>query len=226
VDIVLLGAPGAGKGTQAEMLVRWLAWPHVSTGDLFREAIGSRTRLGLEAKAYIDRGELVPDGVTCGMVAERLERPDCAQGVIFDGFPRTVVQAEALDGILAKLQRRVDIVPYVRVSQETLLKRLAGRWTCSNCGAVYHALYSPEKIKGVCDACQGALAQRADDTPETQKRRIAVYMAQTAPLIEFYHARNLLVELDGEQDIESVQRDLRRAIEALRVHRTGGAELR
>lgn len=215
VDIVLLGAPGAGKGTQAELLAQWLPLPRVSSGDLFRAAIAAGTALGLRAKEYIDRGELVPDEVTIGMVAERLAQPDCAQGVILDGFPRTAGQAEALAEVLARMGRKVDIVPYVCVSPETLLRRLAGRWTCEQCGTVYHEAYSPEKAKGLCDACGGKLYQRPDDTPETQKRRIEVYFAQTAPLIQYFKDRGILVELDGEQDIATVQRVLRQAIRAL-----------
>ncbi len=215
LDIILLGAPGVGKGTQAELLVQWLHLPRVATGDLFRAAISAHTKLGLEAKAYMDRGELVADEITIGMVAERLPQPDCAQGVIFDGFPRTVAQAEALNAILAGLGRQVDQVAYVHASREVLLQRLAGRWTCQNCGAAYHKIFSPEKIQGVCDACGGKLYQRADDTPETQARRIEVYFAQTAPLIDYYRQAGLLVEIDGERDIAAVQRDLRRAIEAV-----------
>jgi len=215
VDIVLLGAPGAGKGTQAELLRQWLPLPRISSGDLFRSAIAAGSALGLQAKQYIDRGELVPDEVTINMVAERLAQSDCAQGVILDGFPRTVAQAQALDDVLARMGRRVDVVIYIRVSPETLLKRLAGRWTCRQCGAAYHEVFSPEKVKGVCDLCGGALYQRPDDAPETQKRRIEVYFDQTASLIEYYRYRGLLVELDGEQDVATVQKDLRRALGAL-----------
>lgn len=214
MDLVLLGAPGAGKGTQAEMLREWLPLPCVSTGDLFRAALDARTELGLEAKAYMDRGELVPDEVTIAMVEERLNQPDCTEGVILDGFPRTVAQAGALDRILAAMDRQVDIVPYVVVSTETLLKRLGGRWTCADCAATYHEEYSPEKVKGMCDQCGGRLYQREDDTPEVQLRRIEVYADQTASLVEYYREKGVLVELDGDQDAGSVQCSLRRAIEA------------
>lgn len=217
MDIILLGAPGAGKGTQAELLVKHLGIATVSSGVLFRTAIKEQTQLGLQAQAYIERGELVPDEITIGMVAERLQKPDCAKGVILDGFPRTVAQAEALDGVLAKMGRRVNVVLYVQVAFDELLARLAGRWTCSRCGAVYHALNSPEKVKGICDACGGALAQRDDDTPETQRRRIQVYLDQTSPLEAYYEAKGLLVRIDGSQSIEAVQRDLRQAIEAVRI---------
>jgi adenylate kinase len=213
VDIILLGAPGAGKGTQAELLREWLPIPQVSSGDLFRANIGAGTALGLKAKGFMDRGELVPDDVTVGMVADRIAQADCAAGVIFDGFPRTVAQAEALGEILAGIGRRIDIVAYVTVAQDVLLERLGGRWTCRQCGKVYHALYSPEKVKGICDACGGGIYQRADDTPETQRRRIQVYVESTAPLVSYYRAKGLLVEIDGKQAIERVQQQLRQAVE-------------
>jgi len=215
VDIVLLGAPGAGKGTQAELLRDRLSLPSVSSGDLFRAALSERTPLGLRAKAYMDKGELVPDEITVSMVAERISQEDCAAGVIFDGFPRTAGQAEALDSLLDKMQRCVDIVLYVMVSEGVLLRRLAGRWTCRACGAIYHREFSPEKVQGVCDACGGELYQRPDDTPETQKRRIQVYLQQTAPLEAYYRGKGLLVEVDGEQEIDEVQSDIVKAIEAV-----------
>ncbi len=215
MDIILLGAPGAGKGTQADALVQWLQLPHVSSGELFRSAIAAQTPLGVQAKAYIDRGELVPDQVTVGMVGERLAEPDCARGAILDGFPRTVTQAAALDDILTNLHRRVNVVLYISVSTETLLKRLAGRWICRRCGATYHELYNRERVKGICDVCGGELYQREDDTPETQRHRIDVYLAQTAPLIDHYRAKGLLIEIDGEQDVAGVQCELRKAIESV-----------
>jgi adenylate kinase len=216
IDIVLLGAPGAGKGTQADLMRQWLPLPRVSSGDLFRAAFAAHTPLGMQAKGYMDRGELVPDTVTISMIAERVAQPDCAEGVIFDGFPRTVAQAEALAKLLEGMGRRVNLVPYVRVSSETLLKRLAGRWTCKGCSAVYHEVFSPSKVKGRCDACGGELYQRQDDTLEVQKHRIEVYFQQTVPLISYYRQQGLLVELDGEQDIAPIQRALREAIEAVK----------
>lgn len=213
MDIILLGAPGAGKGTQADLLVQWLAVPRVSSGDLFRAAIQNHTKLGAEAQSYLDKGELVPDRLTIAMVAERLSQPDCAQGVILDGFPRTVNQAQALDEFLGGVGRQIDLILYIHVSEDSLLQRLAGRWTCRNCGTAYHELFSPEKVKGICDACGGTLYQRADDTPETQKRRIQVYMEQTSPLVDYYRERGTLVEIDGEQSIQAVQADAREAIE-------------
>ncbi len=212
--IVLLGAPGAGKGTQAAYLEEELGIPHVSSGDLFRENLREETELGKLARTYMDRGELVPDEVTIAMVAERLARPDCAAGVILDGFPRTIAQAQALDGILAEKGHKIGVVPYIKVADEVLLARLAGRWTCRQCGAIYHQLFSPPKVAGRCDECGGELYQRADDTPETQRRRIEVYFQQTTPLIEHYRERGLLVEIDGEQPIERVRADLLAAIRA------------
>jgi adenylate kinase len=212
--IVLLGAPGAGKGTQAVYLEEILGIPHVSSGDLFRENLRDETELGQLARKYMDRGELVPDEVTIAMVKERLTRSDCAGGVILDGFPRTIAQAQALDAILVENGQRVGIVPYIQVSAEVLLARLAGRWTCRQCEAIYHELFSPPKVAGRCDECGGELYQRADDTPETQRRRIEVYFQQTTPLIEYYRERGLLAEIDGEQSVEQVQVDLLAAIRA------------
>jgi len=203
--LVLLGGPGAGKGTQAERLSETLGIPQVSTGDLFRENLKNETELGLLAKGYMDRGELVPDEVTVGMVRERLSRPDCARGAILDGFPRTVAQAEALSGLLSDLGAGLAVVPYIKVPEDVLLARLAGRWTCRACGAMYHQLFSPPEETGLCDKCGGALYQRPDDTPETQKHRIKVYFEQTAPLINYYQNKDLLVEVDGRPGIDEIQ---------------------
>ena len=210
--LVLLGPPGVGKGTQAERLAEELELPHVSSGELFRENIEDGTPLGREAQLYIDRGELVPDEVTIGMVAQRLDEPDCAEGAILDGFPRTIEQARALDGVLAEKDAAVTLVPYINASTETLLQRLGGRWTCRDCQVVYHALFNPPSEPGVCDACGGELYQRPDDTPETHRKRIEVYQKQTAPLIDYYRERGLLVEVDGELDIEGVYAELLSAV--------------
>ena len=203
--VVLLGPPGAGKGTQAGLLAGRLCIPHISSGDLFRENLAAGTSLGQSAKSYMDKGELVPDAVTIAMVMERLAQPDCAKGAVFDGFPRTLAQAQVLDEGLSRDGHRISVVPYVRVSEETLLRRLAGRWTCQSCQAVYHELFSPPRVAGVCDVCGGALYQRADDTPETHKKRIEVYMVQTRPLIEHYRSLGLLRDVDGEQSVSEVQ---------------------
>ena len=194
---MLLGGPGAGKGTQAERLSEALDIPQVSTGDLFRENLKNETELGLLAKGYMERGELVPDEVTVGMVRERLSRPDAARESSWMAFPRTVAQAEALEALLADLGIELAVVPYIKVPEDVLLARLAGRWTCKACGAMYHQIFSPPQVAGVCDRCGGELYQRPDDTPETQKHRIQVYFEQTAPLIDYYRDQGLLVEVDG-----------------------------
>ncbi len=217
VDLVLLGPPGAGKGTQAELLSEWLDIPAVSTGDLFRKAMAEDTELGLQAKAYIERGDLVPDEVTVGMVRERLEKPDCEDGVILDGFPRTVPQADALEELLAGMDRQLDAALYIEVSREQLLRRLGGRWTCRDCGEVYHEIYDPPEEEGVCDTCGGELYQRSDDTPEAQEQRIKVYMEETAPLYDYYAEKGQLIKVDGEQEIDAVQRDIREAVAPLKT---------
>ena len=202
---VLLGGPGAGKGTQAERLAQNLSIPQVSTGDLFRENLKKETDLGKLAKQYMERGELVPDEVTVGMVRERLSRPDAGSGAILDGFPRTIAQAEALAELLEDLGAELGDVFYIKVPDDVLLKRLSGRWTCRSCGAMYHEIFHPPQEAGVCDKCGGELYQRPDDTPETQRHRIEVYFEQTAPLIGYYREKGLLVEVDGRQGIEEIQ---------------------
>jgi adenylate kinase len=213
--LVLLGGPGAGKGTQAERLSDALAIPQVSTGDLFRENLKNETELGLLAKGYMEQGELVPDEVTVGMVRERLSRPDAAAGAILDGFPRTIAQAEALGALLTDLGFKLAVVPYIKVPEDVLLARLAGRWTCRKCGAMYHQLFSPPETVGACDRCDGELYQRPDDTPETQQYRIEVYFEQTAPLIDYYREKGLLVEVDGEPGIDEIQAELLNIIKGL-----------
>ncbi len=215
--LVMLGVPGAGKGTQAVSLAEWLGVPHVSTGDLFRDHLSRGTELGQLARQYMDRGELVPDQVTVQMVMERLSQADAAAGALLDGFPRTVAQAQALEEALASQGHRIGQVPFIKVREEVALARLGGRWTCRACGAIYHAVFSPSKESGKCDACGGELYQRSDDTPEVHQRRIQVYLDQTAPLIAFYQERGLLVEIDGEQSVEDVQADLRKAAAPLRA---------
>ncbi len=202
--VVLLGPPGAGKGTQARILAERTGLPHVSSGDLFREHLKQQTDLGRIAQSYMRRGELVPDDVTIAMIRDRLSRPDCQQGAILDGFPRTIAQAEALEAMLAEFNGRVDVVPYLTAPQEVLLERLAGRWTCRAQGHIFHEKNNPPRQPGVCDFDGSELYQRDDDRSETVLRRIQVYLEQTAPLIEYYRQRGLLVEIDGTQEIEQV----------------------
>ena len=210
--IVLIGAPGAGKGTQATRLREFLNLPHVASGDLFRENLKNQTELGLKAKAYMDRGELVPDDVTIAMVMERLGRPDCANGALLDGFPRTIAQAEALDRALAATGRKISVVPYIAVPDEALVERLSGRWLCRTCGESYHTLFNPPRRAGVCDKDGGELCQRDDDKPETVRNRLKVYWQQTSPLIDYYRRRGVLVEVNGDQAIEAVEADLKAAV--------------
>lgn len=213
--LVLLGPPGSGKGTQAERLKEQLGLPHVASGDLFRENIGNETALGLLAKGYMDRGQLVPDDVTIAMVRERLQQPDCDNGVILDGFPRTLAQAEALDKMLASRARTLAGVLYINVPDEELVRRLSGRWICGQCQTPHHMVFSPPAEEGVCDECSGKLYQRDDDRPETVRARLRVYHQQTAPLIDYYRRAGLLVEVDGAGDIETVSAALLDAVRSL-----------
>jgi adenylate kinase len=201
--LVLLGAPGAGKGTQAKRLTKALGLQHVSSGDIFRENLNNQTELGRMAQDYMNRGVLVPDDVTIAMIHERLTRADCAKGAVLDGFPRTPAQAQALDEILADLGGTLEAVLYIQVPQEALVRRLSGRWTCPK-GHIYHELFNPPRKPGVCDHDGLTLYQRDDDKVETVTQRITVYMDQTAPLIAFYRERGLLVEVDGDQSIDAV----------------------
>jgi len=206
--IVLLGPPGVGKGTQAENIAAATGLPHISSGDLFRENIKNGTALGKQAQAFINKGELVPDGVTIDMIRERLSRPDCKGGALLDGFPRTTVQADALARLLVEFGGQVDYVPYITAPEKTLIERLSGRWTCKAQGHVFHEKYNPPKQPGVCDLDGSELYQRDDDKSETVVRRIQVYLQQTAPLIAYYRERGRLSEIDGAQPIEKVTADL------------------
>ena len=211
--LVLFGPPGVGKGTQAERLKEELQIAHVATGDLFRDNLKRETELGKLAKSYMDRGALVPDEVTIGMVRERLKEADTQNGVLFDGFPRTVAQAEALDKLLGERGGRIERVLFIHAPDSVLLDRLGNRWTCKKCGAVYNLNSKPPKVAGVCDLCGGELYQRPDDNLETQRKRIEVYASQTAPLIEYFDQKGLLARIDGQQLIEKVTADVRAAIE-------------
>ncbi len=213
--IILLGAPGAGKGTQAELLRERVGLAHIASGDLFRENVSKGTALGRLAKTYMDRGELVPDDVTIQMVMERIARPDCVRGVVFDGFPRTEAQAIALDLALSKENKKTDAAINVRVQDEILVERLSARWICPIDGAVYNTMTNPPRVPGRCDKDNAELYQREDDKPETIRRRLQVYHTQTKPLIDYYRSKGILREVDGEQSIERVQADLVRAVEGV-----------
>lgn len=210
--VVLLGPPGAGKGTQAQLISSKFELPHISSGDLFREHLKAQTELGRLAKGYMDRGELVPDDVTIAMIRERLSRPDCAAGALLDGFPRTPPQAEALAKMLVDFQGKVDAVPYINVREEILVERLSGRWTCRAQGHVFHEKYNPPREAGRCDIDGSELYQREDDKAETVVNRIRVYLKQTMPLIEYYRQQGVLMEVDGSQPIENVSADLLSAL--------------
>lgn len=208
VFIVLLGPPGVGKGTQAKIIAQKINLVHISSGDLFRENINNETELGKQAKVYINQGELVPDDLTIGMIRERLSRSDCKGGAMLDGFPRTTIQAEALEKLLAEFGGRVNHAPYIYAKEATLIERLGGRWTCKAQGHVFHEKFNPPRKKGICDLDGSELYQREDDKAETVTRRIQVYFHQTAPLIAYYRERGLLSEINGDQSVEKVTADL------------------
>ncbi len=208
VDLVLMGLPGAGKGTQAEMIIDKYGIPHISTGDMFRAAMKEGTELGLQAKKFMDAGELVPDEVTIGIVRERLAKSDCKNGFLLDGFPRTVPQAEALDNILQEMGRSIDYVIHIDVDHEQLLERLTGRRICRSCGATYHMVFNRPKQAGICDKCSGELYQREDDNEKTVANRLEVNIAQQEPLLEYYKNNGVLQTIDGNRSIEDVFQDV------------------
>lgn len=210
--VILLGPPASGKGTQAARLREALDLPHVASGDLFRENLKNETELGRKAKVYMDRGELVPDDVTIGMVMDRLSQPDCADGALLDGFPRTIAQAEALAQALAERGHRISVVPNIVVPDEVLIERVSGRRLCRTCGESYHVQFNPPEQPGVCDNDGGELYQRDDDKPETVRQRLKVYWKQTSPLIDYYRSQGVLVEVNGDQAIDAVAADLRAAV--------------
>jgi adenylate kinase len=212
VYIIFLGAPGAGKGTQAANVARELNLAHIATGDLFRQALEEGTELGIKAKSYMERGVLVPNQITIAMVLERLSAPDGKRGAILDGFPRNLEQAEALDKALAKQGKTVDKVIYIKVSEEELLRRLSGRWICRQCQTPYHITDSLPQVWGRCDKCGGELYQRADDTVKSITKRLEVYFAETAPLIDYYARPSKLLEIDGEGDVSEVARRITTAL--------------
>jgi adenylate kinase len=216
MNLILMGLPGAGKGTQAQKIVEDFDIQHISTGDIFREAMKNETEMGLAAKKFIDKGELVPDEVTNGIVKERLAQDDVAKGYMLDGYPRTIDQAEALDQFGSELGRNVDAVINIHVEPNVLIERLSGRYICRTCGATYHKVYNPTKVAGTCDVCGGHdFYQREDDKPETVKNRLDVNMKMNTPLVDFYQKKNVLHTVDGDRDIQDVYNDIKAILSQL-----------
>ena len=212
MKLIMLGAPGAGKGTQAKRVAAEYGIPHISTGDIFRANIKGGTELGKKAKAYMDAGKLVPDELVCDLVADRIQQDDCAKGFILDGFPRTIPQAEALEEALKKMGTDIDYAVDIDVPDENIITRMGGRRACVGCGATYHIVFNPPKVEGVCDTCGASLILRDDDKPETVKTRLTVYHEQTQPLIDFYNARGKVLTVDGTQDMDKVFEDIKAAL--------------
>ena len=208
MKIIMLGAPGAGKGTQAKMIAEKCGIPHISTGDIFRANIKNGTELGAKAKEYMDKGLLVPDELVCDLVVDRIQQADCEKGYILDGFPRTIPQAEALKAALNAIEQKLDYAIDIDVPDENIINRMSGRRACVGCGATYHVVFNPTKVEGKCDVCGESLILRDDDKPETVKKRLDVYHTQTQPLIDFYSARKVLVEVDGTQSMDKVFEDI------------------
>lgn len=208
MNILFMGPPGAGKGTQAETIVNEFGIPHISTGDAFRLAIKQGTSVGMKAKEYMDQGLLVPDDVTVGIVRERLQQSDCEKGFLLDGFPRTLSQAESLEELLQDMGRKLDHVINLKVDRNKLLARLTGRRICKSCGATYHVIFNPPKQEGVCDKCGGELYQRSDDNEESVGTRLDEYINKTTPLLKFYEEKDLLRQVDGEQEIDAVSKEI------------------
>lgn len=208
MKVIMLGAPGAGKGTQAKKIADKYQIPHISTGDIFRANIKNGTELGKKAKAYMDQGLLVPDELTLELIMDRFQNPDCENGYVLDGFPRTIPQAEALTRALEEKGESIDYAVNVEVPDENIINRMSGRRACLSCGATYHIVHIPTKVEGICDRCGGELALRDDDKPETVKNRLSVYHTQTKPLIQFYGDKKVLHEVDGTQEMEKVFADI------------------
>ena len=204
MNLILMGPPGAGKGTQAELIKASYPVPHISTGDMFRDAVQEGAELGLKAKSYMDKGQLLPDEVTIGIVEERLAQPDCKEGFLLDGFPRTTAQAEALDEVMSKQQRRIEAAINISVPEEVLIQRTTGRVSCTRCKSVYHVVFNPPQQSGICDKCGGELIQRSDDEEETARKRLQVYQQQTSPLLDYYEEHGILHNIDGNRDAMQV----------------------
>jgi adenylate kinase len=215
MNLILMGPPGAGKGTQADLIKASYPVPHISTGDMFREAVQEGTELGLKAKSFMDKGQLVPDEVTIGIVEERLAQPDCKEGFLLDGFPRTTVQAQALDKVLSRLNSKIEAAINIFVPDEVLIQRTTGRVSCSQCKSLYHIVFNPPVKAGVCDKCGGELIQRSDDQEETARNRLKVYQQQTSPLLDYYEAHGVLHSIDGDRDTLQVFADIQAVLAGL-----------
>ncbi|NLG33408.1 MAG: adenylate kinase [Syntrophomonadaceae bacterium] len=215
MNIILMGPPGAGKGTQAGIITNQFSIPHISTGDMFREAVASGSGLGLEAQQYMNEGKLVPDGITIGIIEERITKPDCEKGFLLDGFPRTLVQAEALDKALIQLNKKVDAAINISVPNDVLIKRLSGRVSCSNCKSLYNLNSNPPRVPNKCDKCGGQLVQRTDDVGEVVRKRLDVYNSQTSPVLEYYKKKGILYDLDGNRSTSAVFEDIKQYLENL-----------
>jgi adenylate kinase len=218
--VVLLGAPGSGKGTQAPILADRIGGVHLSTGDMLREAVRRKTAYGRRANEYMLRGQLVPDAIVLGLVMERLSKPDAQVAFVLDGFPRNVTQAQELDEALVTAGKHLDVAIYIKVPRDVLVQRLSGRWTCSECQAIYHEVYSPPSRPGLCDRCGSGLHQRADDRLEAVERRLQVYLNETFPLVEYYRERCRLCEVDGDRSPDVVTTELLRALQSGRESRS------
>lgn len=216
MHLILLGAPGAGKGTQAKMVAEKFGIPHIATGDILREAVKEGTQLGKEAVKYMEKGKLVPDEIVIGIIEERLREDDCKKGFVLDGFPRTIAQAEALDSVLDKIGIDLDLVIDLKVDKEELVRRISQRRICRSCEKPYHLTFNPPKVSGVCDECGGELYQRSDDTEETVRKRISVYEEQTFPLIDYYKKKGILKEVDGNRPIEEISESINKLLMDLR----------
>lgn len=216
MNIVLFGPPGAGKGTQAQFLSEEYNIPHISTGDILRDNVKNGTALGTKAKSYMDKGELVPDNLLIDLIKVRLEAPDTRKGFLLDGFPRTIPQAQALDEILDDMNKNLDSVVNIEVGPAELVRRLSGRRICRNCGSSYHLVLNPSKVKDICDACGGELYQRADDQEAAIKNRLEVYKKQTQPVLEYYKKKGVLINIDGDREIEEITSDIKSALEELK----------
>jgi len=210
----MLGAPGAGKGTQADILSQEMDLPHIASGDLFRQALEKKTEVGILAKSYMDKGELVPDEITIKMILERINQADCASGCLFDGFPRTLHQAKVLDKVLKEQEKSIDKAVYIEVPNEELVKRLSGRWLCRTCQTPYHIINSPPKTPGKCDKCGGELYQRSDDREETVRDRLNIFFAQTVPILDYYKKQNKLIRVNGNLGMQAVAKEIISALKA------------